>query len=134
MVLSREEVNLLQDTLHRQTSTGLILIEAQKAIQFLQEAVWKDRVVTHQVLLTAVLLQRVVADHHIVADHRIVADHPQVPTHRDHLQDPHPVLHQAEVEVVELQEEDSFKLYRQFKTDHSKNRVQGQFYSKFYIL
>ena len=131
MVLSREEVNLLQDTLHRQTSTGLILTEAQKAILFLQEAMWKDRVVTHQVLLTAVLLQRVVADHHIVADHRIVADHPQVPTlldHlQDHLQDPHPVLHLAEVEVVEveLQEDDSFKLYRQFNTDHSKNRVQG---------
>ena len=125
MVLSREEVNLLQDTLHRQTSTGLILTEAQKAILFLQEAVWKDRVVTHQVQLTAVLLQRVVADHHIVADH------PQVPTlldHlQDHLQDPHPVLHLAEVEVVEveLQEDDSFKLYRQFNTDHSKNRVQG---------
>jgi hypothetical protein len=40
----------------------------------------------------------------------------------------------VEVVEVELQEDDSFKLYRQFNTDHSKNRVQGQFYSKFYIL
>jgi len=31
----------------------------------------------------------------------------------------------VEVVEVELQEDDSFKLYRQFNTDHSKNRVQG---------
>ena len=122
MALSREEVNLLRVILRRQTNTDLILIEVQKAILFLQEAMWKDRVVILQVLLIVVLLQRAVADHHTVADH------PQDLTHRDHLQvPPHPVLHQAEVEVVEaeLQEEGSLKFYRQVKTDHSKNRVQG---------
>ena len=105
MVLSREEVSLLQDILHRQTNIDPILTEVQKAILFLQEAMWKDRVVILRVRVIVVLLQRAVADLHTVADH------PQVPTHRDHLQDHHPVLHQVEVEVVEaeLQEEDSLK-------------------------
>lgn len=135
MVLPREEVDLLRDILHRLIRAGLILTEVQKAILFLQEAMLKDRVVILRVLLIVVLLQRAAADLHTAPDHRTVADHLQDPTHPDHLQDhPHRVLlHQAEVEVVEveLREEDSLKLYRRVKTDHSKNRVQGQFYSKF---
>jgi hypothetical protein len=104
MVLSREEVSLLQDILHRQTNIDPILTEVQKAILFLQEAMWKDRVVILRVRVIVVLLQRAVADLHTVADH------PQVPPHRAHLQVP---PHQAEAEVVEaeLQEEDSLKVY-----------------------
>lgn len=113
MVLSREEMNLLQDILHLQTNTDLILPEVQKAILFRREAVWKDQVVTHRVLLIVVLHQKAVADHLTVADHHQVPTL-QDPTRLDPLQDPHPVLHQAEAEEVEveLQEEDSLKLYK----------------------
>jgi hypothetical protein len=117
VVVSRGEAKRLRDILHRLASPDPIHTEVQKAILYLQEAVWKDQVVIHQVLLIVVLLQRAVGDPHIAADH--LPD----PTHPDH---PHQDLHLAVAAVVGvLQEEDSLRQYSRVKTDHSKNRVQG---------
>jgi hypothetical protein len=106
-VVSREEVKHLRDILHRQASLDLIHTEVQKATLFLQEAVWKDQVVIHQVLHIVVLLQRAVADHHTAVDHLqdlTRQDHLRVPHHPDHPQDLHQTM---AVAVAELQEEDS---------------------------
>ena len=121
VVVSRGEAKHLRDILHRLASPDLIHTEVQKVTLFLQEAVWKDQIVIHQVLLIEVLLRRA------VADHLTAVDHLQVPTHPDHPhQDPHPDLHLAVAAVVGvLQEEDSLRQYSRVKTDHSKNRVRG---------
>lgn len=111
VVVSRGETKHLRDIPHRQTSPDLIHTEVQKATLFLQEAVWIDQVVIHQVLLIVVLLQRAVADRHTAADHLPDLTHQghlQDPPLPDHPQDPHPDLHQA-VAVAVLQEEDSLK-------------------------
>jgi hypothetical protein len=101
--VSREEVKRLRDILHRQASRDLIHTEVRKATLFLQEAVWKDQVVLHQVLHIVVLHQKAAADLHTAADHLPDLTH-RVPHHQGHPQD----LHQT-VAVAVLQEEDSLK-------------------------
>jgi hypothetical protein len=110
VVASRGEAKHLRDILHRLASPDLIHTEVQKVTLFLQEAVWKDQIVLHQVLLIEVLLQKAVGDLHIAADHLPDLTHPDHP-HQDPHQDPHPDLHLAVAAVVVavLQEEDSLR-------------------------
>lgn len=107
----REDLNHLQDIHLRRVSTDQDHPEVPEAILFLQETVWKDRVVI-RVLLPA-------AAGHIAADLPVVLTPqvlpPQVLPRALHQEAaPHPVV------VVVVEDTSSLKQFYSINSDHSK--------------